>query len=310
MRREDSASSLSLDRPGPILQVVGRRHAVVHLLLQLRRPHGDQRRLDGAQDGVPLQQRAVRPDRLGVHVRLRAERALGRTSGGQVSAQGRSSSADYSCGAPSRERPAFCRRLWEFIFVRATEGLGETFYFPATMSLISDYHTKRTRSLAMGLHQTSVYAGTIGGTTLAGLLAENVRVAVALHGLRNRRRHAGRRPGDFSARAGPQRGGAARAGRDRRRARAAHHSPLAIPQRADSTPSALLLVAAFFGANSVGLVFITWMPELPERAFPHVVGDGRLQRDVLSAGRQRHRLDPGRGAWPTGPASTSPAAGS
>ena len=36
----------------------------------------------------------------------------------------------------------FCRRLIEFVIVRATEGLGETFYFPATMSLISDYHTK------------------------------------------------------------------------------------------------------------------------------------------------------------------------
>src|SRR5580692_5142256 len=30
-----------------------------------------------------------------------------------------------------------CRNLIEFIAVRATEGLGETFYFPATMSLIS-----------------------------------------------------------------------------------------------------------------------------------------------------------------------------
>ena len=68
---------------------------------------------------------------------------------------------------------AFCRSLYQFVFVRATEGLGETFYFPATMSLVADYHTKKTRSLAMGLHQTSVYAGTIGGTTLAGLLAES-----------------------------------------------------------------------------------------------------------------------------------------
>ena len=66
----------------------------------------------------------------------------------------------------------FCRRWIEFVIVRATEGLGETFYFPATMSLISDYHTKRTRSRAMGLHQTSVYAGTIGGTAIAGYLAQ------------------------------------------------------------------------------------------------------------------------------------------
>jgi len=49
------------------------------------------------------------------------------------------------------------------LFWRAAEGLGETFYYPASMSLVSDYHDSRTRSRAMGLHQTSVYIGTIGG---------------------------------------------------------------------------------------------------------------------------------------------------
>ncbi len=34
-----------------------------------------------------------------------------------------------------------------------------------------------------------------------------------------------------------------------------------------ATPSALLLVAAFFGANSVGLVFITWMPNYLKEHF-------------------------------------------
>src|SRR5690348_4625510 len=35
---------------------------------------------------------------------------------------------------------AFCSRAWQFVTVRAAEGLGECFYFPASMSLISDYH--------------------------------------------------------------------------------------------------------------------------------------------------------------------------
>ena len=52
--------------------------------------------------------------------------------------------------------------------VPPAEGLGETFYFPASMSLIADYHGRDTRSRAMGLHQTSVYVGTIGGGFLAG----------------------------------------------------------------------------------------------------------------------------------------------
>ena len=58
------------------------------------------------------------------------------------------------------------------VFWRAAEGLGETFYFPASMSLISDYHDRRTRSRAMGLHQTSVYVGTIGGGFFAGLIGQ------------------------------------------------------------------------------------------------------------------------------------------
>jgi MFS family permease len=58
-----------------------------------------------------------------------------------------------------------------FLF-RAAEGLGETFYFPASTSFISDYHGSLTRSRALGLHQTAVYMGTIGGGFFAGLIAE------------------------------------------------------------------------------------------------------------------------------------------
>ena len=65
---------------------------------------------------------------------------------------------------------ALARNYGQLLFFRAAEGLGESFYFPASMSLLSDYHTKSTRSKAMGLHQTSVYLGTIGGAALAGWL--------------------------------------------------------------------------------------------------------------------------------------------
>jgi MFS family permease len=61
------------------------------------------------------------------------------------------------------------RQLFSFM---ALEGLGETFYFPASMSMISDYHGMRTRSRAMGAHQTSVYVGTIGGGFFAGLIGQ------------------------------------------------------------------------------------------------------------------------------------------
>jgi MFS family permease len=65
------------------------------------------------------------------------------------------------------------RRFWHLLFFRAAEGLGETFYFPATTSLISDYHGQRTRSRALGLHNTGVYVGTIGGGFFAGLIGQH-----------------------------------------------------------------------------------------------------------------------------------------
>ncbi len=67
---------------------------------------------------------------------------------------------------------AFAPGARSLLALRAAEGLGETAYFPASVSLISDFHDERTRSRALGLHQTGVYVGTIGGTTVAALIAQ------------------------------------------------------------------------------------------------------------------------------------------
>jgi MFS family permease len=67
---------------------------------------------------------------------------------------------------------AACRTFPELLLFRAAEGLGETLYFPASMSLISGYHGRETRSRAMGLHQTSVYIGTVAGGFFAGLIGQ------------------------------------------------------------------------------------------------------------------------------------------
>lgn len=64
------------------------------------------------------------------------------------------------------------RSFNQLVFFRAAEGLGESFYFPASMSILADYHGPRTRSRAMSLHQTSVYIGTAGGGLLAGVMGE------------------------------------------------------------------------------------------------------------------------------------------
>jgi MFS family permease len=68
---------------------------------------------------------------------------------------------------------SFATRYWHVVALRAIEGFGEAFYFPAAMALISAYHGKDTRSRAMGIHQSSVYVGTIAGGILGGFLGEH-----------------------------------------------------------------------------------------------------------------------------------------
>ncbi len=67
---------------------------------------------------------------------------------------------------------AFSRNFLHLLLLRGSEGLGESFYFPASMSILADYHGPRTRSRAMSVHQTSVYLGTAGGWYLGGALGE------------------------------------------------------------------------------------------------------------------------------------------
>lgn len=169
---------------------------------------------------------------------------------------------------------AACSRLWQFVLVRGAEGLGETFYFPASMSLVSDYHSQRTRSRAMSIHQTSVYAGTIGGSWFAGWMAEvydwrypfvilgaaGVALGVVLAVLvreprRNEAelRESGLLEAEVSPVVGPRQDWI--------------EGTLATFREVGEfagdllrNPPALLLVLAFCGANFVAFVFITWMP--------------------------------------------------
>ena len=146
---------------------------------------------------------------------------------------------------------ALSRTYWQLVVFRALEGLGETFYYPASMSLLSDYHGKETRSRAMGLHPSSVYAGTITGGTAAGFLAQRfgwrssfwtfgglgiLLGAVLLALLREPKRTGGSE------------------------ARAPWHGVF-------SHRMAPVLVAVFFGANFVAVVFLTWMPSFLNRKF-------------------------------------------
>ncbi len=66
---------------------------------------------------------------------------------------------------------ALSHSYWQLILCRALGGLGEAFYFPASMSLVSDYH-RDTRSRAMSIHQSSVYVGTMAGGAVSGAVGQ------------------------------------------------------------------------------------------------------------------------------------------
>jgi MFS family permease len=59
----------------------------------------------------------------------------------------------------------------ELLAARALMGLSEAFYIPAALAMIADYHTGRTRSRAVGLHQMAIYSGVIVGG-LGGYVAD------------------------------------------------------------------------------------------------------------------------------------------
>ena len=52
----------------------------------------------------------------------------------------------------------------EIYWLRALMGVSEALYIPAGLSLIADWHSDKTRSLAVGIHMTGLYTGqAIGG---------------------------------------------------------------------------------------------------------------------------------------------------
>lgn len=156
---------------------------------------------------------------------------------------------------------AISRTFGHLLFFRAAEGLGETVYFPASMSLISDYHGKSTRSRAMGTHQTSVYIGSIAGGFFAGLIGQHygwrssfivfggcgVLLGLVLNKFLKE----------------PERGAA-----DLADVADAPVSNIKHPRMKISdfikviygTPTVLLLMAAFMCENFTAMVLFTWMP--------------------------------------------------
>ncbi|HEV3204371.1 MAG TPA: MFS transporter, partial [Gemmataceae bacterium] len=170
------------------------------------------------------------------------------------------------------------QKFWQLVFFRAAEGLGETFYYPASVSMISDYHGKKTRSRALGLHQTSVYAGTIGGGIFAAWIGQHfgwrwsfivfgglgIGLGLVLHRFLRE----------------PKRGGAEFSGDET----SPRLPTVQVLQLIWGKPTVIALMLAFLCAMFTNMVLLTWMSTyifnrfdltLPEAtliatAFPHV----------------------------------------
>lgn len=58
----------------------------------------------------------------------------------------------------------YARTFDQLYWLRALMGISEALYIPAALSLIADYHSGKTRSLAIGIHMTGLYIGqALGG---------------------------------------------------------------------------------------------------------------------------------------------------
>lgn len=168
---------------------------------------------------------------------------------------------------------AACGSFSSFVTIRALTGLAETFYFPAVMALISDFHAPATRSRAMSLHQSAVYAGTILGSWFAALLAERsgwnipflvfgpIGILLAIVVAKFLRE--------------PPRGMANNS---------TDGNPTSIPDTIKiifSTPAAVLLMAAFLCANFVAFIFLTWTPTFLFNKFHYSLGAAGLTGAVF-----------------------------
>lgn len=169
---------------------------------------------------------------------------------------------------------ALSTKYSHLVLFRALEGFGEAFYFPASMSMLSDYHGSRTRSRAMSIHQSSVYAGTIAGGSVAGVLGQHYgwRSSFYLFGslgmllgvlllilLREPARSRSTEPATIRQRIEPE-------SLARRFMRLLKDAPRAVAELFVN-PMVRILTLVFIGANFVAMIFLTWMPSFLYRKF-------------------------------------------
>jgi ACS family D-galactonate transporter-like MFS transporter len=81
----------------------------------------------------------------------------------------------------------FAKTFDQLYWLRALMGISEALYIPAGLSLIADYHSSKTRSLAVGIHMTGLYMGQalggFGATIAAEFSWQNAFISFGLIGV-------------------------------------------------------------------------------------------------------------------------------
>jgi hypothetical protein len=150
--------------------MVRRVYAMACLLLQLCRPPSHIFCLPFDQPPVLAQRRAIGHRWLIIHVDVCSGRSACRLAVRPHPAQDPCARSTVLLVRRHRRHGLLAQSLATYPLPRP-RGTGEAFYFPASMSLISDYH-RETRSRAMSIHQSSVYAGTIAGGAVSGVVGQ------------------------------------------------------------------------------------------------------------------------------------------
>ncbi|MBX9742198.1 MAG: MFS transporter [Chthoniobacterales bacterium] len=152
----------------------------------------------------------------------------------------------------------WCSSFWQFWTVRGLEGLGESVYFPASNSMISDAHPEKNRSKALSWHQTGVYFGTIAGSWGGAFLAQHYHwsygfflfggLGVVLSLLY------------FFFLKEPNRTTSSEEAGEQIEAKAPGLSPFKALKILFSKKETVLIACAFICANFVGAIYLTWLP--------------------------------------------------
>lgn len=164
------------------------------------------------------------------------------------------------------------------LLFRGLMGLSEAAYFPAALSLLSDYHGRDTRSTAISIHQSGIYIGYMAGGAFSAVVAQHFGWRLPFYLL----------------------GGLglalvfvfARLLREPARGAAEEVPPNAVGAPAEmrgtgetlrdllSTPTAVALAVVHFGVLSVAWVIFSWAPYFVHEKFHLTLAAAGVQSTV------------------------------